>query len=115
MTDFVHPTLLFILGALPIPFLKGSIRKAYLLLIPAAAIFAVLTVQPGSYGAAQFRKAVRFRVAMIDRVLRGLAQAVDDALGCGDIRVPNGEADDLFTFRFLLGYLSADFNEQVRR
>ena len=37
MTDFVHPALLFILGALPIPFLKGSIRKAYLLLIPALA------------------------------------------------------------------------------
>ena len=54
MTDFVHPALLFILGALPIPFLKGSIRKTYLLLIPALAILAVLTMQPGSYGAARF-------------------------------------------------------------
>ena len=54
MTDFVHPALLFILGALPIPFLKGSIRKTYLLLIPALAILAVLTMQPGSYGAGRF-------------------------------------------------------------
>src|ERR1700752_1582764 len=54
MTDFVHPALLFILGALPIPFLKGSIRKSYLLLIPALAILAVLMMQPGSYGAARF-------------------------------------------------------------
>src|SRR5258708_8745297 len=54
MTDFVHPALLLILGALPIPFLKGSIRKAYLLLIPALAILAVLTMQSGSYGAARF-------------------------------------------------------------
>ncbi|ENN86797.1 putative monovalent cation/H+ antiporter subunit D [Rhizobium freirei PRF 81] len=54
MTDFIHPALLFILGALPIPFLSGSIRKAYLLLIPTLAILAVLTMEPGSYGAARF-------------------------------------------------------------
>lgn len=54
MTDFVHPALLFILGALPIPFLNGSIRKAYLLLIPILAILTVLTMQSGSYGAASF-------------------------------------------------------------
>src|SRR5262245_47017554 len=55
MTDFfVHPALLFIVGALPIPFLKGSIRKAYLVLIPVLAILAVLTMQPGNYGAGEF-------------------------------------------------------------
>lgn len=54
MTDFIHPALIFILGALPIPFLSGSIRKAYLLLIPMLAIVAVLTMQPGSYGEARF-------------------------------------------------------------
>jgi multicomponent Na+:H+ antiporter subunit D len=54
MTDFVHPALLFILGALPIPLLKGAIRKGYLLLIPLLAILAVFTMQPGSYGEAQF-------------------------------------------------------------
>ena len=35
MIDFVHPALLFILGALPILSLNGSVRKAYLLLVPA--------------------------------------------------------------------------------
>ncbi|PDT42370.1 MULTISPECIES: Na(+)/H(+) antiporter subunit D [Sinorhizobium] len=54
MIEFVHPALLFVLGAVPIPFLPRSIRKAYLLLIPVLAIFAVLALQPGSYGAAQF-------------------------------------------------------------
>ena len=48
MTDFIHPALLFILGALPIPFLSGSVRKAYLLLIPALAILAVLAMEPGT-------------------------------------------------------------------
>ncbi|WP_431323752.1 Na(+)/H(+) antiporter subunit D [Rhizobium sp. YTU87027] len=54
MIDFVHPALLFILGALPIPFLRGPIRKVYLVLIPALAVLAVATMQPGSYGASQF-------------------------------------------------------------
>ncbi|QFI69202.1 Na(+)/H(+) antiporter subunit D [Sinorhizobium alkalisoli] len=54
MTDFIHPALLFILGALPIPFLNGLIRKIYLVLIPALAILAVVAMSPGSYGEAQF-------------------------------------------------------------
>ncbi len=54
MIEFVHPALLFMLGALPIPFLKGSIRKTYLVLIPVLAIVVVLTMEPGSYGAAHF-------------------------------------------------------------
>ncbi len=67
MTDFVHPGLLYILGALPIPFLKGPIRKAYLLLIPALAILAVLAMQPGSYGAAQFI-GQEILIAKVDRL-----------------------------------------------
>lgn len=54
MTDFVHPALLFILGAIAIPVLKGAIRKAYLVLVPVLAIVSVLTIEPGSYGAARF-------------------------------------------------------------
>lgn len=67
MTDFVHPALVFILGALPVPFLSGSIRKAYLLLIPALAIIAVLTITPGSYGAASFI-GQEILVAKVDRL-----------------------------------------------
>ncbi len=54
MTDFVHPALLFILGAVAIPVLKGAIRKVYLVLVPVLAIVSVLTIEPGSYGAARF-------------------------------------------------------------
>lgn len=54
MTDFVHPAAIFILGALPIPWLRGTIRQAYLVLIPLMAVLAVMTMEPGSYGAARF-------------------------------------------------------------
>ena len=67
MIDFVHPALLFILGALPIPFLKGPIAKAYLLLIPALAILAVLTIQPGSYGATEII-GQKILIAKIDKL-----------------------------------------------
>lgn len=54
MIDFVHPALIFILGALPIPFLTAPVRKAYLVLIPVLAIVAVTAIEPGSYGETQF-------------------------------------------------------------
>lgn len=54
MIDFVHPALIFILGALPIAFLTGPVRKAYLVLIPVLAIVAVTAIEPGSYGETQF-------------------------------------------------------------
>ncbi|OWW04189.1 cation:proton antiporter [Rhizobium sp. R72] len=54
MIDFVHPALLFIVGALPIPFLTGAIRTIYLVLVTVLAVLAVVMMQPGSYGAAQF-------------------------------------------------------------
>ncbi|PST20648.1 Na(+)/H(+) antiporter subunit D [Mesorhizobium plurifarium] len=54
MTDFVHPAVIFILGALPIPFFTGPVRKAYLVLVPVLAAAAVMAVEPGSYGETQF-------------------------------------------------------------
>ena len=54
MTEFVHPALLFIAGALLIPFLTGWVRKAYLLLVPALAIAAVAAMAPGTYGEGTF-------------------------------------------------------------
>jgi multicomponent Na+:H+ antiporter subunit D len=54
MIDFVHPALLFVLGAVPIPFLKDPIRRIYLVLVPLLGLLAVVTMQPGSYGATQF-------------------------------------------------------------
>ncbi|WP_028747951.1 Na(+)/H(+) antiporter subunit D [Rhizobium mesoamericanum] len=67
MTDFVHPAVIFILGALPIAFLNGRVRKVYLLVIPALAILAVLTMQPGNYGASQFI-GQEILIAKVDRL-----------------------------------------------
>jgi multicomponent Na+:H+ antiporter subunit D len=54
MTEFVHPALLLVPGALLIPFLTGWVRKAYLLLVPALAIVAVAAMEPGTYGQGTF-------------------------------------------------------------
>ncbi|WP_085026626.1 Na(+)/H(+) antiporter subunit D [Ensifer aridi] len=67
MTDFVHPALIFILGALPIPFLSGTIRKAYLVVVPSLAILAVLTMQPGSYGSMEFI-GQNLQIAKVDKL-----------------------------------------------
>ncbi len=49
MIDSIHPSLFFILGAVLIPFLRGSVLKGYLLLIPAIAIAAVMLMPEGVY------------------------------------------------------------------
>jgi multicomponent Na+:H+ antiporter subunit D len=67
MTDFIHPALIFILGALPIPFLTGTVRTVYLVAIPALAILAVLTMQPGSYGAMEFIDQ-NLQIAKVDKL-----------------------------------------------
>ncbi|WP_026620467.1 multicomponent Na+:H+ antiporter subunit D (plasmid) [Ensifer sp. WSM1721] len=67
MTDFIHPALIFILGALPIPFLSGTVRKTYLVVVPSLAILAVLTMQPGSYGAMEFI-GQNLQIAKVDKL-----------------------------------------------
>lgn len=67
MIDFVHPGFLFLFGALPIPLLRGRLRQAWLLLVPALAIWAVLAMQPGSYGAGRFI-GQEILVAKVDRL-----------------------------------------------
>lgn len=55
MTEWwFHPAILFLAGAFLIPFLKGKVQKAYLILIPAAAFALVATVSPGTYGVYNF-------------------------------------------------------------
>jgi multicomponent Na+:H+ antiporter subunit D len=49
MTDWLHPTILFIAGAFLIPFLKGKARQALLLLIPVLAFYSVYSMTPGTY------------------------------------------------------------------
>ncbi len=49
MNNWIHPAVLFILGAFLIPFLKGKIKKAYLLIIPFFALVDVLYMSEGTY------------------------------------------------------------------
>jgi len=50
MTEWLHPAAPYLLGALLIPFLRGKVRQAYLLLIPALALVAVSALVPGQFG-----------------------------------------------------------------
>jgi multicomponent Na+:H+ antiporter subunit D len=54
MNDWLHPALFFFIGSLLLPFLKGTPRKALLLLIPTLAIAAVAMAAPGIYGKYHF-------------------------------------------------------------
>ncbi len=50
MIDWVHPGLILILGSIPICFIKGDLRKLYVLLLPVAAFIAVLYLPHGANG-----------------------------------------------------------------
>ncbi|WP_171175985.1 Na(+)/H(+) antiporter subunit D [Ruegeria sp. HKCCD8929] len=54
MTEFLHPTVLFLIGAVLIPVLNGLLRKIWLLLVPVLAIISVATATPGDYGSLRF-------------------------------------------------------------
>ncbi|MFP6731809.1 MAG: Na(+)/H(+) antiporter subunit D, partial [Alphaproteobacteria bacterium] len=54
MTDWVHPALLFVVGALVLPLLKGRLLQVWLLVIPVAAIAAVAAMTPGEFGGFEF-------------------------------------------------------------
>ena len=52
--EWVHPGLLLILGAWVLPFLKGRVRQAAMLVLPAAALVVCILMTPGTYGVASF-------------------------------------------------------------
>ena len=52
--EWVHPGLLLILGAWVLPLLKGWVKRAAMLILPAAALIACLLMTPGTYGVASF-------------------------------------------------------------
>ena len=56
MIGSVPPALLFVGGALLIPFLKGRIRSAYLLLLPVLGFINLLAIPPDSSFPVQLRK-----------------------------------------------------------
>jgi multicomponent Na+:H+ antiporter subunit D len=49
MTETLHPSVIFIFGAVPIPWLKGPWKKFYLLFIPSLAFLSLLNLTPGTY------------------------------------------------------------------
>ena len=55
-TNFFHPALIMIIGALLLPLVRGPFRKAYLFLIPFLTFIDVLYLSqhPGTYGVVQF-------------------------------------------------------------
>jgi multicomponent Na+:H+ antiporter subunit D len=52
--EWVHPGLLLVLGAWLLPILKGAVKRATMLLLPAAALADCLLMKPGTYGVAGF-------------------------------------------------------------
>jgi multicomponent Na+:H+ antiporter subunit D len=48
--EWLHPGLLLILGAWLVPFLKGPLKRAAMILLPAAALVDCLLMTPGTYG-----------------------------------------------------------------
>jgi multicomponent Na+:H+ antiporter subunit D len=54
MTEIFPPALIFIIGALMIPLLKGWFRSVYLLFLPAFAFVVFLNIPKGTYGLINF-------------------------------------------------------------
>jgi multicomponent Na+:H+ antiporter subunit D len=54
MDSWIHPGLLYILGAFLIPFLPGRFKQVYLLALPAYAFYHVLQMTPGVYGSIRY-------------------------------------------------------------
>ncbi len=52
--EWVHPGLLLIGGACVLPFLKGRIKRAAMLVLPAAALIDCFLMTPGTYGVTSF-------------------------------------------------------------
>ncbi|MBW6485731.1 MAG: Na(+)/H(+) antiporter subunit D [Syntrophobacterales bacterium] len=54
MNNWIHPAIFYFIGALFLPFLRGKLKKVFILLIPTAAIISVALTNYGNYGAYNF-------------------------------------------------------------
>ena len=52
--EWLHPGLLLIAGAWIVPLLKGRVKRAAMLIVPAAALIDCFLMKPGTYGVASF-------------------------------------------------------------
>jgi len=54
MTDWLHPSLVLLLGAAILPLLPAALRKTWLVLVPLAGLGVVLSLSPGEFGRLEF-------------------------------------------------------------
>ena len=52
--DWIHPGLVLIVGAWLMPLLRGTAKRAAMLLVPAVALIDCVLLQPGTYGVVRF-------------------------------------------------------------
>jgi multicomponent Na+:H+ antiporter subunit D len=52
--EWVHPGLLLILGAWVVPFLRGRIKRAFMVVLPVSVLVLCLLLEPGTYGVVHF-------------------------------------------------------------
>ena len=52
--DWIHPGLVLIVGAWLMPLLKGTAKRAAMILVPAVALIDCLLLEPGTYGVVHF-------------------------------------------------------------
>ncbi|WP_282610172.1 Na(+)/H(+) antiporter subunit D [Pelagibius sp. Alg239-R121] len=67
MTDWIHPALIFLAGALVLPLLKGHFRQLWQLAIPLAALASVAIMTPGEYGGFNF-VGQKLLIAKVDKL-----------------------------------------------
>ena len=54
MTDWLHPSLVLLLGAGLLPLLPAAMRKAWLVLVPLAGLAVIFSLSPGEFGRVDF-------------------------------------------------------------
>ena len=52
--EWIHPGLVLIVGAWVLPFLRGNVKRAAMLALPAAALVICVLMTPGTYGVTSF-------------------------------------------------------------
>ncbi len=63
----LSPGLILILGALPVPFLRGVVRQAYMLALPLLGLGSVFLLEPGSHGQIAFLS-TQLTLVRVDRL-----------------------------------------------
>ena len=54
MIEWIHPSLVLIVGSLLLPFLNGRARQAWMLIVPGITLALILNLTPGEYGQFSF-------------------------------------------------------------